>query len=131
MSAAVLEPLRDIIGNAIFTQPPTSASEWYEKSSERREGWRKDADRVIDALWIDAVASALPGPEYGPYLVTNNKHHRDARGCMAHVFVVGMLQVDDNGEVCGFDSHMAKIWGIVAYMPIRPAPRWGETPDGL
>lgn len=50
--AEVKEPLRDLIGRAIYEEPDQSgkAPDWYALSEERRESWRVDADRVIAAL---------------------------------------------------------------------------------
>lgn len=45
----VQEPLRDRIGRVLYEEPGLDRN-WYELSEERREPWRKDADRVIAIL---------------------------------------------------------------------------------
>lgn len=46
----IAEPLRDVIGRAIYSEDNPLLSDWYTLSETRREPWRKDADRVIAAL---------------------------------------------------------------------------------
>jgi len=46
MSATVQEPLRDRIGRVLYEEPGRGL-DWYSLSEERREPWRKDADRVL------------------------------------------------------------------------------------
>jgi hypothetical protein len=43
------EPLRDRIGRAIYEEPGHGLN-WYSLSEEKREDWRRDADRVIAQL---------------------------------------------------------------------------------
>lgn len=49
MSQTVSEPLRDRIGRVLYEEPGHER-DWYSLSEERREPWRKDADRVIAVL---------------------------------------------------------------------------------
>lgn len=46
----LLEPLRDRIGRALYEEPCNEPRNWYALSEERREPWRRDADRVIALL---------------------------------------------------------------------------------
>ena len=49
----VAEPVRDIIGRALYEEPPTNGDptpNWYALSEEKREPWRQDADRVVAAV---------------------------------------------------------------------------------
>ena len=49
--AKLIEPMRDIIGRAIYEDPRNDPEkDWYTLSEERREPWREDADRVIEAI---------------------------------------------------------------------------------
>ena len=50
MSLTVQEPLRDRIGRALYEEPCDQPRDWYALSEERREPWRRDADRVIALL---------------------------------------------------------------------------------
>jgi hypothetical protein len=52
MSRTVKEPLRDRVGRAIYEEPGSDCN-WYELSDERREPWRRDADRVIPIVQAD------------------------------------------------------------------------------
>jgi hypothetical protein len=54
-ATTLLEPLRDRVGRAIYEEPGTDA-DWYLLSEERREPWRKDADRVIAIVAADYAA---------------------------------------------------------------------------
>lgn len=59
----VAEPLRDVIGRAIYAEPLDwhNDADWYDLSEELREKWRCDADRVITALlahWTPKMQSA-------------------------------------------------------------------------
>lgn len=49
------EPLRDIAGRAIYDVEEEANNpnrpDWYSLSEERREPWRKDADRVLRAIF--------------------------------------------------------------------------------
>lgn len=47
--------LRDRVGRAIYEKPGTDA-DWSSLSEERREPWRKDADRVIPLIAADYAA---------------------------------------------------------------------------
>lgn len=49
---SISEPLRDLIGRAIYEEPGRGLN-WYLLSEERREPWRRDADRVLNALKSD------------------------------------------------------------------------------
>ena len=42
----VSEPLRDQIGRALYEEPGHNG-DWYKLSEDRREPWRRDADRII------------------------------------------------------------------------------------
>lgn len=48
----VEEPLRDRVGRALYEEPGAGYN-WYDLSEERREPWRKDADRVIEVVMND------------------------------------------------------------------------------
>lgn len=55
---AVTEPLRDQVGRALYEEPGSNA-DWYALSEERREPWRRDADRIIPIVHSDyAVVTA-------------------------------------------------------------------------
>lgn len=56
----VQEPLRDRVGRALYEEPgrETELRDWYNLSEERREPWRKDADRVI------AIVQTEPNTPY-------------------------------------------------------------------
>lgn len=54
MSADV-EPLRERVGRAIFEEPGLEGS-WSRMSDDRREPWRKDADRVIPLIAAEYAA---------------------------------------------------------------------------
>ena len=49
MSKTVQEPLRDIIGRTLYEEPGLDL-DWYQLSEDRREPWRKDADRIADVI---------------------------------------------------------------------------------
>lgn len=53
----VQEPLRDRVGRAIYEceeeRGNTDRPDWYSLSEERREPWRKDADRAIEVINAD------------------------------------------------------------------------------
>lgn len=55
MTKTVEEPLRDRVGRAIYEEPGTDC-DWYQLSEDRREPWRKDADRVIPIIAADYAA---------------------------------------------------------------------------
>lgn len=48
-------PLRDRVGRALYEEPGGNA-DWSSLSEERREPWRKDADRVIPIIAADYAA---------------------------------------------------------------------------
>lgn len=49
------EPLRDLVGRALYEKPGGNR-DWYLLSEERREPWRKDADRIIPIIAADYAA---------------------------------------------------------------------------
>ena len=51
----VREPLRDRVGRAIY-EKPGSDCDWYSLPEDRREPWRKDADRIIPIVVADYAA---------------------------------------------------------------------------
>lgn len=58
-----IEPLRDRIGRAIYEEPSASGAvpDWYALSEQRRERWRRDADRVIATLRCPDCGSPMTG----------------------------------------------------------------------
>lgn len=47
----LFEPIRDIIGRALYEEEPDGQErDWYTLSEKQREPWRLDGDRVIGAL---------------------------------------------------------------------------------
>jgi hypothetical protein len=55
MTNTVQEPLRDRVGRALYEEPGSNCN-WYDLSEERREPWRKDADRIIPIVHRDYAA---------------------------------------------------------------------------
>jgi hypothetical protein len=55
MVETVQEPLRDRVGRALYEEPGKNLN-WYLLSEEKREPWRKDADRVIPIITADYAA---------------------------------------------------------------------------
>lgn len=55
MSATVQEPLRDQVGRALYEEPGLDRN-WYDLPEDRREPWRKDADRIIPIVAADYAA---------------------------------------------------------------------------
>lgn len=55
MAETVQEPLRDQVGRALYEEPGSDA-DWYALSEERREPWRRDADRIIPIVQQDYAA---------------------------------------------------------------------------
>ncbi len=51
------EPLRDQVARALYEEPSTGARDWDSLSEERREPWRKDADRIIPIVQTDYAAT--------------------------------------------------------------------------
>ena len=49
------EPLRDRVGRALYEEPGLDR-DWYLLSEDRREPWRKDADRLIPIVHQDSAA---------------------------------------------------------------------------
>jgi len=47
--------LRDHVGRALYEEPNTDA-DWAALSDERREPWRKDADRIIPIIAAEYAA---------------------------------------------------------------------------
>ena len=47
--------LRDLVGRALYEEPGTDC-DWSKLPDERREPWRKDADRVIPIIAADYAA---------------------------------------------------------------------------
>jgi hypothetical protein len=47
------EPLRDRVARALYEEPGHKA-DWDKLSEERREPWRKDADRIIPIVQSEA-----------------------------------------------------------------------------
>lgn len=48
--STVQEPLRDRIGRVLYEEPGKEPRDWYCLSEERREPWRKDADRILEMM---------------------------------------------------------------------------------
>lgn len=55
MVETVQESLRDRVGRALYEEPGANYN-WHDLSEERREPWRKDADRVIPLIAADYAA---------------------------------------------------------------------------
>jgi len=80
MPAELAEPLRDRVGRVLYEEPGKNC-DWYKLSEERREPWRKDADR--------AIAVALEGR------ITFQRVEAAAGAMVAHMFAEHELPVDD------------------------------------
>jgi hypothetical protein len=52
----IREPLRDQVGRALYEETATVSPDWSSLSEERREPWRKDADRIIPIVQADYSA---------------------------------------------------------------------------
>jgi len=53
MTETVIEPLRDLVGRALYEEPGKPDLNWYLLSEERREPWRQDADRCIAVVQME------------------------------------------------------------------------------
>lgn len=50
-----MDPLRDRVGRALYEEPGSNC-DWSKLTEDRREPWRKDADRVIPLIAAEYAA---------------------------------------------------------------------------
>jgi hypothetical protein len=76
------EPLRDRVGRALYEEPGKGL-DWYALSEERREPWRKDADRVLAILNLSTSIKLRSLVERAVAFRIDDEWLRDARAALA------------------------------------------------